>query len=63
MSENNDKTDNLDTVKNVWIILNSILVVYALILFCYGKYFRHKDSLSYVIHNLYNIYFYFYRKV
>ena len=42
--------DGLDTVKNVWIILNVVLVVYALILFCYGKYFKNKDSLSYVIH-------------
>ena len=50
MVEENDD-DNLDTVKNVWIILNIVLVVYALILFCYGKYFKHKDSLSLVIHN------------
>ena len=49
VEENND--DNLDTVKNVWIILNIVLVVYALILFCYGKYFKHKDSLSLVIYN------------
>ena len=49
MAELND--DDLDTVRNVWLILNSILILYALILFCYGKYFKRKDSLSYVIHN------------
>ena len=49
MAESSD--ENLDTVRNVWLILNVILIVYALILFCYGKYFKHKDSLSYVIHN------------
>ena len=46
-----DNDDDLDSVKNVWIILNIVLVVYALILFIYGKYFKQKDSLSLVIHN------------
>ena len=46
MSDEND----LDTVRNVWIILNVVLIFYALILFCYGKYFKHKDSLSLVIY-------------
>ena len=41
---------SLEDVRNVWLILNSILILYALILFCYGKYFKRKDSLSYVIH-------------
>ena len=45
-----DEEINLDTVRNVWIILNIVLIFYALILFCYGKYFKHKDSLSLVIH-------------
>ena len=44
-------SDDLGDVKNLWIILNSLLVLYAIILFIYGKYFRHKDSLSLVIHN------------
>ena len=48
-----DDNNDLDTVRNIWIILNAVLVFYALILFCYGKYFKHKDSLSYVIHILF----------
>ena len=47
---NNGGNDDLDTIRNVWLGLNSVLIIYALILFCYGKYFKHKDSLSYVIH-------------
>ena len=43
--------EDLGGVKNLWIILNVILVIYAIVLFIYGKYFRHKDSLSLVIHN------------
>ena len=46
-------SDDLDEVKNLWIILNSILVLYAIILFIYGKYFKHKDTLSYVIYILF----------
>ena len=42
-------SDDLDDVKNLWIILNSILVLYAILLFIYGKYFKHIDSLSLVI--------------
>ena len=49
MSEMSD--EDLGGVKNLWIILNVILVIYAIVLFIYGKYFRHKDSLSLVIHN------------
>ena len=44
-------SDDLDGIKNLWIILNSILVLYAIILLIYGKYFRNKDSLSIVTHN------------
>ena len=44
-------SDDLDDVKNLWIVLNSILVLYAIILFIYGRYFKHKDSLSIVIHS------------
>ena len=44
-------SDDLGDVKNLWIILNSLLVLYAIILFIYGKYCRHKDYLSLVIHN------------
>ena len=53
MSDNDD--DGLDTVRNIWIILNLVLVFYALILFCYGRIFKHKDSLSLVIYKLFNI--------
>ena len=47
-----DEENNVDLedVRNVWIILNIVLIFYALILFCYAKYFKHKDSLSLVIH-------------
>ena len=51
-------SDDLDDVKNLWIILNSILVLYAIILFIYGKYFRHKVALSYVSF-LYNFILFF----
>ena len=52
MSDGNGSGNDsdLDTIRNVWLGLNSVLIIYALILFCYGKYFKHKDSLSYVIH-------------
>ena len=43
-------SDDLEDVKILWVVLNSILVLYAIILFIYGRYFRHKDSLSLVIH-------------
>ena len=49
-------SDDLDDVKILWVVLNSILVLYAIILFIYGRYFRHKDSLSLVIH-IFIIYF------
>ena len=49
--------DELNSVKVLWIVLNAILIVYAIFLFVYGKYFRHKDSLSYVIYKIYNIFF------
>lgn len=52
-------SDDLDDVKNLWIVLNSILVLYAIILFIYGRYFKHKDSLSIVIHS-FLIYSFFY---
>ena len=45
-------SDDLEGVKNLWIALNAILVAYAIALFIYGKYFRHKDSLSLVINNI-----------
>ena len=40
---------DLDNVRNVWIGLNIALIVYAILLFCYGKYFKQRNSLSYVI--------------
>ena len=45
-------SDDLEGVKNLWIALNAILVAYTIALFIYGKYFRHKDSLSLVINNI-----------
>ena len=54
MSEENQNNE-LDTIRNVWIILNAVLVFYALILFFYGKFIKQKDSLSYVNHIIYNI--------
>ena len=54
MSEK-EQRDELEPIKKVWIILNAVLVFYALILFFYGKFFKQKDSLSYVIHIIYNI--------
>ena len=45
-------SDDLDSIKNLWIILNSFLVLYAIILVIYGKYCRNKESLSIVSHNL-----------
>ena len=49
-------SDDLEDVKILWVVLNSILVLYAIILFIYGRYCRHKDSLSLVIH-IFIIYF------
>ena len=51
----NYQSDELKPIMKVWIILNAVLVFYALILFFYGKFIKQKDSLSYVIHIIYNI--------
>jgi hypothetical protein len=50
-------SDDLGDVKILWVVLNSILVLYAIILFIYGRYCRHKDSLSLVIHIFFNLFF------
>ncbi len=50
-----DPSTELDPIRKVWIILNAVLVFYALILFFYGKFIKQKDSLSYVNHIIYNI--------
>lgn len=53
-------SDELSDIKYLWIILNIVLVVYAIILFIYGKYFKRKDSLSLVSYNhliIFNIFF------
>ena len=47
--KNQDNSQVDHSVTSLWIILNLVLVIYALILFIYGKYCRRKDSLSYVI--------------
>ena len=54
-------SDDLGDVKILWVVLNSILVLYAIILFIYGRYCRHKDSLSLVI-KIFLIYFLFTQK-
>ena len=53
MEANND-TD-ASSVLILWIVLNSILVVYAIGLFVYGKWFRPKDLTIYV-RRLFNIF-------
>ena len=53
-------SDDLGDVKTLWIILNASLVLYAIALFIYGKYCRHKDSLSLVINNNFLIFYFIY---
>lgn len=53
-------SDDLGDVKTLWIILNASLVLYAIALFIYGKYCRHKDSLSLVINNIFLIFSFIY---
>lgn len=43
--------DIFSSAKTVWIILNVILVLYAVGLFIYGKYFRKRDMSSCVSFN------------
>jgi len=38
----------MGTEKIIWIISNLILILYAIILFIYGKYIRKKDSINFV---------------
>lgn len=38
--------DIINSTKTVWIILNVILILYAVGLFIYGKYFRKRDMSS-----------------
>ena len=35
--------------KSIWFILNIVLILYAIILFCYVKFSGHKTSMSLVI--------------
>ena len=49
--------ENLDDVRNIWLILNGVLILYGLILFCYSKFIKNKDTLHYVIHIINNIFF------
>ena len=39
----------VDKVDITWIILNSIVIIYAIILIVYGKFFRKNEILSLVI--------------
>ena len=43
----------VDKVDLTWIILNSIVLIYAIILIIYGKLFRKNGILSLVINNIY----------
>ena len=43
----------VDKVDITWIILNSIVLIYAIILIVYGKFFRKNEILSLVINNIY----------
>ena len=54
--------DEILTPKNVWIVLNIILILYSLILFCYGKYSGRKHSLLFVIYNFYNYICYYFQR-
>ncbi len=41
--------DNFTEPKYVWIVLNSVLFLYVLIIFLYGSCCGHKNHLRYVI--------------
>jgi hypothetical protein len=40
--------------KKIWILLNVLLIIYAIILLIYGKYVRKKESYIFVKYNFYN---------
>ena len=42
----------------LWFILDGIILLYAIVLFVYGKFFRHKDSILLVrpIYKFYHIF-------
>ena len=42
----------VDKVDITWIILNSIVIIYAIILIVYGKFFRKNELLSLVINHI-----------
>lgn len=48
MEASNDNSDSSSNVLLLWIVLNAILIVYAIGLFVYGKWFRPKDLTIYV---------------
>ena len=48
MEASNDNEGDAGNVLILWIVLNSILIVYAIGLFVYGKWFRPKDLTIYV---------------
>ena len=41
--------NNLFHYKSIWLFLNIVLILYAIILFCYVKFSGHKTSISLVI--------------
>ena len=43
-----DKDSEIQTVRYVWIGLNGVLLIYALILFLYAKYWPKKEIRDYV---------------
>lgn len=40
----------LKSARNLWIVINVILALYAIGLFVYGKYFRKRDVAAYVFY-------------
>ena len=48
MEASNANEGDAGNVLILWIVLNSILIVYAIGLFVYGKWFRPKDLTIYV---------------
>ena len=44
----------LKSARNLWIVINVILALYAIGLFVYGKYFRKRDVAAYILFYLIN---------
>ena len=44
-----NKENEIQIVRLVWIILNAVLLIYAIVLFFYAKYWPKKEIRDYVI--------------